>query len=352
MNKILKFALISLAAIGLSFQASAKDEDVSLYIYNSNLGTPIEFGKIPWDAMVYDYTGSMTNVCPCMSSTNKYYYVGRKAHSVAFGKEVEIEGRHGASPEDAYTSLVGAQSSSVGYGNAIVGHMTSVTGDCATVVGRAANVDSYFGAVALGFRASTKGGYAPIAIGCDSVATGDSGSTASPIAIGVGAKANGNGALAIGLKAKATGRLAVQIGNGNNETARTVKIGNAYFVDVSGTANRMVGSLDSISDVAGLKAWLAEFCNRLTVPYELDDVPDTDENFDPDYRTLLTRELVDALAKVQQFDEVNSLAAGEPEPVSVKSETSPTWNDVIQYIIMAILTAVVVIRKKKDAKKK
>ena len=75
MKKLFRLALVALAVAGLSFNVHAEDEDnVSLYIYNTNLDTPIEFGKIPWDAMVYDYTGGGTNVCPCMS-TNKYYYV-------------------------------------------------------------------------------------------------------------------------------------------------------------------------------------------------------------------------------------------------------------------------------------
>lgn len=351
MNKILKFVLISLAAIGLSFQASAEEENVSLYIYNENLDTPIEFGKIPWDAMVYDYTGSTTNECPCVSSTNKYYYVGRKAHSVAFGKNVEIEGRNGASPEDAYTFVDGAQSTSVGYGNVLFGHMTSVTGDCATAIGRYATVNSHYGAIAIGIGSKALGGYSPLAIGARAVAEGDENGCTTPLAIGFEAKATDHGSVAIGLKAEATGKQSIQIGSGINSTPYTAKIGNAYFVDVARAASLMKPGLDSISDVAGMKAWLVEFCDKLMVPYEMDDIPVDTQEYDPDYRAVLTRELVDALAKIQQFDEVNSLAAGEPEPVSTKSEASPTWNDVIQYIIMAILTAVMVIRKKNTKKK-
>ena len=345
MKKLFRLALVALAVAGLSFNVHAEDEDnVSLYIYNTSLDTPIEFGKIPWDAMVYDYTGGGTNVCPCMS-TNKYYYVGKKAHSIAVGKEIDIVGRNGASADDAYTTIVGAQSSSSGYGNVLVGHMTSVTGNCATVVGRCASANSYYGAVAVGLWSKANKGYSPIAIGNGAVAEGDDNKTYSPLAIGLQARAEGHGSVAIGLKASALASGSIQIGSGINDTPRTAKIGNAYFVNVADVANQMKPSLDNVSDVAGMKAWLTQFCTKLTVPYEMDDVPVADPEYDSEYRTLLTADLVAALAKLQQFDEVQTLAVAEP--MAIKSEASPTWHDVVQYVVMAILAIVAIFRRKK-----
>lgn len=345
MKKLFRLALVALAVAGLSFNAHAEDEDsVSLYIYNTNLDTPIEFGRIPWDAMVYDYTGGGTNVCPCMS-TNLYYYVGKKAHSIAVGKQIDMEGKNGASPDDAYTTIVGAQSKSSGYGNVLVGHMTSVTGDCATVVGRCAKAESSYGAVAIGAHSKTVNGYAPVAIGYGAIAEGDESGRTTPIAVGLNAKATGHSSLAIGVNAKATAKQSVQIGSGVNDTPYTAKIGNAYFVNVAGVASQMKPGLDNVSDVAGMKAWLTQFCTKLTVPYEMDDVPVTDPEYDSEYRELLTADLVAALAKLQQFDEVQTLAVAEP--MEIKSESSPTWHDVVQYVVMAILAIVAIFRRKK-----
>lgn len=123
-------------------QTNSAPEGVSLFIAGSNLDTPIRFGEIPWDAVVYSHAGPGADMCPCMS-TNEY------------------------------------------------------------------------------------GG----------------------LSIGPGAAAIGNGA--------------IQIGTGTNDVPNTVKIKDLRLADISGIASQMAPRLNEVSDVAGMKGWLAEFCGML-----------------------------------------------------------------------------------------
>ena len=302
---------------------------------------PIEFGKVPWNTLVYQYKEG-TNSCPC-GSTNLYYRMGKYAHSIALGKKVKLEGKNGGAPEDAYSTIVGAQSESIGYGNSLLGHMTSVTGDCATVIGRASSVNSWFGGTAIGYGASVEYGYAPVAIGHLAKATGlnsDDGAS-TPLAVGANTYAKGHGATAIGLCARAEAKNAIQIGPGVNTTPFTAKIGNAIFVDVAEAASKNLSAIDEATDISTLKAAVRKFVSDLTVPYQLPEAePLSTDNADQDYKNILV------LGLLSEMDEKIS-ALSVTEPLSVKNNPGYTWHDVVQYFILFVAALIAVLHRKK-----
>ena len=337
MKALAKFmvALVATANIALA-------SPPEMWIASVGLDDPIEFGKVPWETLVYQYKEG-TNSCPC-GSTNLYYRMGKRAHSIALGKEVRLEGKNGGAPEDAYSTVVGAQTTSIGYGNSLVGHYSSITGDCATSVGRYTTVNSWYGAITIGEGASTEYGFGPIAIGLNSKAAGldetDAGS--SPLAIGLKAFARGHGATAIGPCAVADGRMSVQIGPGRNETQRTVKMGDAVFVDVAGIAQRNLAAIDAAQDMPALKQAVKKFVTDLTVPYEMPEPAELSvhDEVSQDYRNVMV------LGLLSEMDEkIQSLSFAQP--LSEPKESSYTWHDVIQYFIMFVAALVAVLHRKK-----
>lgn len=340
MKALAKFMVALVATANIALASTPE-----MWITSVGLSDPIEFGKIPWQTLVYPYKGGEGG-CDC-NGTNKYFRAGSHAHSVGIGKLLTIEGKNGADVADAYSTVVGAQSSSFGYGNLLAGHMTSVTGDCAVAIGRKASVDVSFGGTAIGAFSRARYGYGAMAIGLDSEASGVSptdGST-SPLAIGVHSRATGHGATAIGLSAIAEGRDAIQIGPGVNRTPRTVHIGKAVFVDVARTATNHINAISGARDFGAFKVAVSDFVSELCNAYVLpeDETTEPYEIVDVDYRNQV---LLSALSDVNE--RINALSVATP--LAETKEPAYTWHDVIQYLIMAGVALFFVIRNKKKGK--
>lgn len=289
MKKLFRLALVALAVAGLSFNVHAEDEDsVSLYIYNTNLDTPIEFGRIPWDAMVYDYTGGGTNECPC-PKYEQYIHWWTNMCSLALGKETFVTGggHNSGAPEDQYSVVIGPQSGSVGYGNFVGGHMALADGRRSVAVGLHSR-GSGLSSIAIGDYARTETNtWGAIAIGIDAIAANDDINVgwSKPIAIGLKSKAysgvaighhsfasNGLYTIAIGGAAFATNN-AIQIGYGRNGRSGTCKIGGAYFVDVAGVTKAYKAAFADTTSFSDFKATFLNYLDALT-PYD-DIVPST-----------------------------------------------------------------------------
>ncbi len=344
MKKILLSIL--LATFVFCGQAFSQDKEPGKIFVTDMVGLPSDpmvFGLIPWETLVYAHGGGSTNML--------YLWLGADSHSTAFGKQIRVEGKNGAGPEDAYSVVVGPQSESIGYGNTLIGHMTSVHGDTGTAVGRAASVESWFGGTAIGYSAKTLNGYSPIAIGVSSVAgnsnTNDIGST--PVAIGHKSVATSHGSVAIGNCAESRAADAIQIGPGINSTPRSAKIGNAKFVDVASIAATYHSRIDSVSDdPAAIKAFVKAFLEALTVPYVLPESEPVDANamMDADYRDMLAHTMFEEI--LERLESAQTASVQSLETKAEDDDWKSTWHDFIQYVVMAIIALVAIIRKKKQ----